>query len=691
MLRRRAFTRFTFFSINTNLPSLLSYPLPLLSSRAYRSNPEFDEIKRKAEERCKYLVREKDGFNDTLRSIGLVVKENHPFSCEEYIKIFSLVSQLTGCDFSKRGAAVKLLAFFGNYEDAALALRKMEVNQLANFFTKLRSLPLSACHTWNIELWQALAKKHMLSDAFMQVFSHAAVIEENIKHYKSELINDHKQTIINQHQNRLASQWGELNKEVGNSNQSDYIQLCLDKQQKQIKKEIREQFNKAAYNQFGFKEKLSDSEKDNLLAFKTSPQASILLNEIAEKVNKKFLKQCKENYVNGQKILASGRDNYIQSGLQYAKDKIHSEAENLKQHLLSPHTDLETLIKHGARARYKDYNYNPRAAELFFQYNKTERDLATYLSWEVNDSDEHIPPVFIEGKVIGYTDFYLRKEKPDNPEVAVFGHLTNCCQSVGNRAGEYSVEHGITSPYGGFYALRKKSNDEVIAQCWAWRGRNGGIVLDSVESQYAYAKDQTRHFMLSEFFGYLAYQLVTQYQVSQVLVGRSAHTPAHLGKKCGDREVFRESYFLPDSETQFLLSKNGHEKMYLYVLVQDAIRKGLKDKLSHFLEFYPEVKGDHYGAGMLSHAVAQTDNVELMQLVLEQGGDVNQCDKENMTLLHVATKYRRENMVKYLLSAGADVCARSAKGETAIEMAGKDTSLIEIVEVYQNRASQLRF
>lgn len=688
MLRRSALTRFnfTFFPITTRL----SFSLPLMHGRAYKSNPEFDEIKRNAEAKCGYLTREKERFNDTLRSVGLIIKEeNHPFSSEEYVKIFSLVNQFAGCDFSKRGAAVKLLAMFGNYDDAVLALRKMEVKQLTTFFAKLRGLPLSASHTWDVTLWQALAKKHMLSDAFMQVFSYAAVIEENIKHYKAGLVNSYQQSVTKQYEARLASRWDEIKLEIGNSNQSDFIQQCLDKQQKQIKKDIRDQFNKAAYNHFGFKNKLTNAEKSSLLAFKASPQASILLEEIAEQVNKHYLKKIKDDYVNSKKILALGRRHYIQSELESAKDKIHSEAKNFKQHLLSPHTDLRTLIKHGARARYKYYNDNPKAAELFFQYNKTEEDLNTYLSWEVTDSDEHIPPVLIEGSIIGYNDFYLRKEKPDNPEIAIFGHLTNCCQSVGNRAGEYSVEHGITNPYGGFYSLRKKGNDEVIAQCWAWRGRGGGIVLDSIESQYAYTQDQTRHFMLSEFFGYLAYQLVTQYHVPHVLVGRSAHTPTHLGKKCGKREVFRESYILPDSDTQFLLSTKEHEKIYLYVLVEDAIRKGFKDKLSHFLAFYPEVWGDHYEAGMLSHAIAQTDNVELMQLVLEQGGDVNQCDKDNMTLLHVAAKYRRENMVKYLLSAGADARAKNAKGETPIEMARGDKDLIKMIGAHHNKACSL--
>jgi len=60
------------------------------------------------------------------------------------------------------------------------------------------------------------------------------------------------------------------------------------------------------------------------------------------------------------------------------------------------------------------------------------------------------------------------------------GELTDCCQSIGG-AGENCAKHGFTSRDSGFYVI-ETDKGEIIGQTWAWRGTNGELVFDSLET-----------------------------------------------------------------------------------------------------------------------------------------------------------------------------------------------------------------
>jgi len=92
-----------------------------------------------------------------------------------------------------------------------------------------------------------------------------------------------------------------------------------------------------------------------------------------------------------------------------------------------------------------------------------------------------IPNISIDGLDFdkhGYRFYKL----PDGDIRGLFlGEMTNCCQHLAG-AGEDCAKHGFTSKHGGFYVVENKDTGKIIGQSWAWRGKKGELVWDSLES-----------------------------------------------------------------------------------------------------------------------------------------------------------------------------------------------------------------
>jgi len=50
------------------------------------------------------------------------------------------------------------------------------------------------------------------------------------------------------------------------------------------------------------------------------------------------------------------------------------------------------------------------------------------------------------------------------------------------------------------------------------------------------------------------------------------------------------------------------------------------------------------------HLCAKTDSVEILEKLVHAGGDINDIDNENETILHKAAAHNKENVLKYALS-----------------------------------------
>jgi len=91
-----------------------------------------------------------------------------------------------------------------------------------------------------------------------------------------------------------------------------------------------------------------------------------------------------------------------------------------------------------------------------------------------------IPEVTIDGKRFGKEGYYFYKLPDGDPRGLLLGEYTDNCQHIAG-AGAACAEYGFMCPSSGFYVVAHQQTDEIIAQSWAWRGKNGEMVFDSLE------------------------------------------------------------------------------------------------------------------------------------------------------------------------------------------------------------------
>lgn len=226
---------------------------------------------------------------------------------------------------------------------------------------------------------------------------------------------------------------------------------------------------------------------------------------------------------------------------------------------------LEYILNHIC---YENSKKNPEAAAIFFKNMMPENCFEEYLALTPQDSDA-IPNVIIDGNEINssYSDYYIKKLDPADPRAAILGIYTSCCQKMGAE-GEEPTLFGITNSNAGFYVLCKKKSgkekeDTIVAQCLAFRNDNK-IVFDSIEIQLDFRNKYP--VIASDFFFYLASNLVQLHGVERVSVGKSrfAGTPKTLITIDQFPPISPIDYNgYRDSHEQYLLS---HKELQLLLL-----------------------------------------------------------------------------------------------------------------------------
>jgi len=133
---------------------------------------------------------------------------------------------------------------------------------------------------------------------------------------------------------------------------------------------------------------------------------------------------------------------------------------------------------------------------------------------------EKIPDTAIDGEKFGMKGYSFTK-LPDGDLRGLFlGEIVDCCQHLAE-AGAACAKHGFLSENGGFYVL-EDTKKNIVAQSWAWRGQNGELVLDSLES----LKGRVSRKQWEKLCTVFAEQAVKKDKtVSAVLVGGGGETP----------------------------------------------------------------------------------------------------------------------------------------------------------------------
>lgn len=223
-----------------------------------------------------------------------------------------------------------------------------------------------------------------------------------------------------------------------------------------------------------------------------------------------------------------------------------------------------------------EQNYN-RFKKLKAKREKNYRDH----NCEGNN-DIYIPNITINGKDLrpDLDGFYLMKvnlqDELQAARAACLGKLTDCCQSLSGEAGDPCAEHGLTSPYGGFYVICKGDlnhptiDDYLLGQCWAWRSRNDAIVFDSIETAAKY--DDFHIDTVARFFNALASTMVENKFTSKVVCGASSGISQHVGFEASlnRAELFRDYNGYCDSRLQRVL-EDANAPFYFFST--DQVRK----------------------------------------------------------------------------------------------------------------------
>ena len=152
----------------------------------------------------------------------------------------------------------------------------------------------------------------------------------------------------------------------------------------------------------------------------------------------------------------------------------------------------------------------------------------------------------------------------------------------------------LTSEHSGFYMICKgdvdnpRPEDELLAQTWAWRGQNGALVFDSVElsSNKAYRNNEMA-VMVMKMFNYLAFKLVQEPSIPEVMVGKESGISSFFGKETNESNgKFIDYDDYCDSEKQkeivgkgwglgLLLGEVGKKNE----VIEKVFRKWLSDEL----------------------------------------------------------------------------------------------------------------
>jgi hypothetical protein len=181
-----------------------------------------------------------------------------------------------------------------------------------------------------------------------------------------------------------------------------------------------------------------------------------------------------------------------------------------------------------AQFAYKRANEHAELAALCFENTMTEEDFNAALELVKNqkkDLAKNLPEIVINGKEFDMEEAVFRRLAAKDVRGLVLGQLTDCCQSIGGGGAE-CAEHGFMSENGGFYVVEKDGR-EIIAQTWAWRGKQGELVLDSLETLGKRVTDKQWKKLTAAFAKALAENPGT---VTALLIGTGGATPKNLTK-----------------------------------------------------------------------------------------------------------------------------------------------------------------
>jgi ankyrin repeat protein len=487
----------------------------------------------------------------------------HTIDPDTYLRLYELAWQEIRFDQSPQAYAqakmfaLKLMVAFGSYEHAVQFLERFDAyhpdKKKIIHDACLFSLPNSS--TWTLSIWRELIlnnKPHSPDHSIMRLFAFADKIETHLRENEIKIENEFVEKIATETREALSANFDHIvAKEPARF--EEWRKNEIKKINKTTEKETNREFRRHLCSELNLPEGRLSKEDQTKLAQRKSE-----LNDTDKKKKADIEQTVRAKYreviaeiesLNLTADFSKAKQIYVKLSIQNAASTIRAKARD-KAHILKGSTPISTLLEYTKTILYQRASENPEAARVFLEHDITENGFNRYLDLNPVDDFQLIPSVHIDGATIcdAYKDYYITRLSSADPVAGVLGRLTSCCQRFDDH-GEDCTVFGITNPRSGFYVLYKKSYsnspDTIVAQTWAWRSEY--LVFDSVESEIHFREKHGT--MLCDFFTLLAQELVSNHDISRVMVGIGGHTPKKLGtlypircEKLKSYTGFRDSY-----------------------------------------------------------------------------------------------------------------------------------------------------
>lgn len=233
--------------------------------------------------------------------------------------------------------------------------------------------------------------------------------------------------------------------------------------------------------------------------------------------------------------------------------------------LPKPEASLNKTREVIAEFAYERGSENKKLAAICLGYSVDDEDFEDALDFyqkhkKKGFKQKNIPDLKIDGAEFGKEGAKLYRLPKGDPRGLFLGEATDCCQSIGN-VGRECAEHGFSSKNGGFYVVTD-AKDKIIAQSWAWRGTNGEMVLDSLETLGTQLSTENWKLILEA----MTKELAKSYpEIKGLYVGTGGATPSVIGCRQDNAAVEPIDYYgYRDSHKQHVISIGGKAQKLSY-------------------------------------------------------------------------------------------------------------------------------
>ncbi|VEH34628.1 ankyrin repeat domain-containing protein [Legionella sainthelensi] len=396
-----------------------------------------------------------------------------------------------------------------------------------------------------------------------------------------------------------------------------------------------------------------------------------------------------------------------------------------------PLANIDMIVLEAFYAKYQQES--SAAQNILIQNGISPQNREQFYALKRDNAEKTIPAVVIDGKKIGYPGIYIKKLDTTSDKgaalAACLGKITHCCQYLGG-AGSECVIHGIASPNGGFYVLcqgeaqNPSLDDAILAQSWVWKGQQGGLCLDSIES----AVKKEKIAQVVDMFRLLGHTLCQKHHITHVNTGAQSGITRKVA--CKDypavKEHFQDYAGYCDSKSQLPLACATMPYLFYGKVASSQLQAMIAEETKRFFQELFSTQEALQNTEALQQVLAfvlSTRNDELLQLLgeyashhqeafdallatnrdylhqldqgiidfdaMEQGAAIHARNKKGQSALHLATLNADKKSISTLMARGINVNIQDKDGNTALIRALEKVLYKDKNEVGRDIAQQL--